>query len=41
MFGLGFSIPHISAFIILPVVIFLREAGYFIVSWIFGVEIQG
>ena len=28
----------ISAFIILPVVIFLREAGYFLVSWIFGVE---
>jgi hypothetical protein len=28
----------ISAFIILPVVIFLREAGYFLASWIFGVE---
>ncbi|WP_413366704.1 hypothetical protein [Lysinibacillus sp. 3P01SB] len=27
----------ISAFIILPVVIFLREAGYLIVSWLFGV----
>jgi len=27
----------ISAFIILPVVIFLREAGYLLVSWIFGV----
>lgn len=28
----------ISAFIILPVVIFVREAGYLIVSWLFGVE---
>ncbi|MEK4025706.1 hypothetical protein ABZ756_14550 [Mammaliicoccus sciuri] len=28
----------ISAFIILPVVIFLRESGYFIVSGLFGVK---
>lgn len=27
----------ISGFIILPVVIFIREAGYLIVSWLFGV----
>lgn len=38
MFGIAdlFSLI-ISAFIILPVVIFLREAGYLIVSWLFGV----
>lgn len=27
----------ISAFIILPIVVFLREMGYLIVSWLFGV----
>ncbi|MHC8514965.1 hypothetical protein [Sporosarcina sp. ITBMC105] len=27
----------ISAFIILPVVVFIRETGYLLVSWIFGV----
>ena len=39
MFGLSelFSLI-ISAFIILPVVVFLRETGYLIVSEIFGVE---
>ncbi|CAM3259857.1 hypothetical protein FITA111629_13390 [Filibacter tadaridae] len=39
MFGLSDLLSLIiSAFIILPVVIFLRETGYFIVSGIFGVE---
>lgn len=39
MFGLKDLISLItSAFIILPVVIFLREAGYFFVSGIFGVK---
>ncbi|MFC4411698.1 hypothetical protein ACFOZY_15000 [Chungangia koreensis] len=28
----------ISAFIILPVVVFIRETGYLVVSWLFGVE---
>lgn len=28
----------ISAFIILPVVLFLRETGYLITSWVFGVQ---
>lgn len=38
MFGLADLVSlTISAFIILPVVIFLREAGYLIVSWLFGV----
>ena len=38
MFGLAdFVSLVISAFIILPVVIFLRELGYLLVSWIFGV----
>ena len=38
MFGLSDLLSLIvSAFIILPVVIFLREAGYFLVSWLFGV----
>ncbi len=38
MFGLADLVSLIiSAFIILPVVIFLREAGYLIVSWLFGV----
>ena len=38
MFGLMDLVSLIiSAFIILPVVIFLREAGYLLVSWIFGV----
>lgn len=38
MFGIAdlFSLI-LSAFIILPVVIFLRESGYLIVSWFFGV----
>jgi len=39
MFGLADLLSLvISGFIILPVVIFLREAGYFIVSGIFGVK---
>ena len=39
MFGLSDLLDLvISAFIILPIVIFLREAGYFIVSGIFGVK---
>lgn len=39
MFGLMDLLSLIiSAFIILPVVIFLRETGYFIVSGIFGVK---
>jgi hypothetical protein len=39
MFGLADLVSLIiSAFIILPVVIFLRESGYFIVSGIFGVK---
>ena len=39
MFGLRDLVSLItSAFIILPVVIFLREAGYLIVSGIFGVK---
>jgi hypothetical protein len=39
MFGLRDLVSLItSAFIILPVVIFLRESGYFIVSGIFGVK---
>ena len=38
MFGLmDLGSLIVSAFIILPVVIFLREAGYLLVSWIFGV----
>ena len=38
MFGLSDLLSLIiSAFIILPVVIFLREAGYLIASWLFGV----
>lgn len=38
MFGLAeLGSLIISAFIILPVVVFLRETGYLIVSWIFGV----
>lgn len=38
MFGIADLLSLIiSAFIILPVVIFLREAGYLIVSWLFGV----
>lgn len=38
MFGISDLLSlTISAFIILPIVIFLREAGYLIVSWIFGV----
>lgn len=38
MFGLSDLLSlAISAFIILPIVIFLREAGYFITSWLFGV----
>ena len=38
MFGLSDLLSLIiSAFIILPIVIFLREAGYFLVSWLFGV----
>ena len=39
MFGLSDLISLvISAFIILPVVAFLREAGYFLISGIFGVK---
>ncbi|GIN56180.1 hypothetical protein [Lederbergia ruris] len=39
MFGLSDLIGVvISAFIILPIVVFLREAGYLIVSGIFGVK---
>lgn len=39
MFGLKDLVSLItSAFIILPLVIFLRESGYFIVSGIFGVK---
>ena len=39
MFGLKDLVSLItSAFIILPLVIFLRESGYFIVSGIFGVQ---
>lgn len=39
MFGLKDLISLIiSAFIILPVVIFMRELGYLIVSWLFGVK---
>ena len=38
MFGIAELVSlMISAFIILPVVIFLRESGYFVVSWFFGV----
>lgn len=38
MFGLADLLSlTVSAFIILPVVIFLRETGYLIVSWLFGV----
>ncbi len=38
MFGLSDLISlAISAFIILPTVVFLREMGYLIVSWLFGV----
>lgn len=38
MFGLADLLSlSVSAFIILPVVIFLRESGYLIVSWLFGV----
>jgi len=39
VFGLSELISLIvSAFIILPVVVFLRETGYLVVSWLFGVE---
>ncbi|MET3574425.1 hypothetical protein ACFFIY_13155 [Bhargavaea ullalensis] len=39
MFGLKDLISLIiSAFIILPVVIFMRELGYLLVSWLFGVK---
>ena len=39
MFGLSDLLSLvISAFIILPVVTFLREAGYFLISGIFGVK---
>lgn len=39
MFGLSELLSLIiSAFIILPVVVFLRESGYLIVSWLFGVK---
>ena len=39
MFGISDLISLIiSAFIILPVVVFLREMGYIIVSWLFGVK---
>lgn len=39
MFGLSeLGSLIISAFIILPLVIFLRETGYLITSWIFGVQ---
>ncbi|OCA81066.1 hypothetical protein F7984_18050 [Pradoshia sp. D12] len=38
MFGLAdLTSLVISAFIILPVVVFLRETGYLLVSWLFGV----
>ena len=38
MFGLADLLSLvISAFIILPVVVFLRETGYLLVSWLFGV----
>ena len=38
MFGLADLMSLvISAFLILPVVVFLRETGYLLVSWIFGV----
>lgn len=38
MFGLSDLLSLIiSAFIILPVVIFLREMGYLVASWLFGV----
>lgn len=38
MFGLADLMSLvISAFIILPVVVFLRETGYLLVSWLFGV----
>lgn len=38
MFGLAdLGALIVSAFIILPVVIFIREMGYLIVSWLFGV----
>ena len=38
MFGIADLVSLvISAFIILPVVIFLREFGYLLVSWLFGV----
>ncbi|MGN7477704.1 hypothetical protein ACTHOQ_07600 [Solibacillus silvestris] len=38
MFGISDLISlTISAFIILPAVVFLREMGYLIVSWLFGV----
>ncbi|KAA0966298.1 hypothetical protein FQ087_08695 [Sporosarcina sp. ANT_H38] len=39
MFGLRDLVSLItSAFIILPIVVFLRESGYFIVSGVFGVK---
>ncbi|MCG3087294.1 hypothetical protein [Sporosarcina cyprini] len=38
MFGLSDLVSLvISAFIILPIVVFIRESGYLIVSWLFGV----
>ena len=38
MFGLADLLSLvISAFLILPVVVFLRETGYLLVSWLFGV----
>lgn len=38
MFGLSDLVSLvISAFIILPIVVFLRESGYLIVSWLIGV----
>lgn len=38
MFGISDLISLvISAFIILPAVVFIREMGYVIVSWLFGV----
>lgn len=39
MFGISELISLIiSAFIILPLVILLREMGYFVISWFFGVK---
>ena len=39
MFGISDLISLIiSAFIILPAVVFLREMGYIIISWLFGVR---